>query len=147
MKKIVVGPEAVQFVDRINGGSFDPYAVGIGLERDGELIAGVKFDNWNRASICMHVAASGSRWMTREYLWFCFYYPFVQLGVKKILGVVAESNHAARRFDEHLGFKLEYSMPDMHPDGALLLYTMTKDQCRFLEMRHGLKGTVAPAAA
>lgn len=137
MKRIVIGPHVVAFVDKANHGSHDPYAVGIGLEKDGELIAGVKFDNWNRASICMHVAAIGKQWMTRDYLWYCFHYPFVELKATKILGLVAESNRDARRFDEHLGFRLEYSIPDAHPDGALLIYSMTPDQCRFLEMKHG----------
>jgi len=137
VKRIVIGPHVVAFVDKANHGSPDPYAVGIGLEKDGELIAGVKFDNWNRASICMHVAAIGKQWMTRDYLWYCFHYPFVELKATKILGLVAESNRDARRFDEHLGFRLEYSIPDAHPDGALLIYSMTPDQCRFLEMKHG----------
>jgi len=135
--RIVIGPHVVAYVDRINKGSPDAYAVGIGLERGGELVAGVKYDNWNHASICMHVAATGKHWMTREYLWYCFHYPFEELKVTKILGFVAESNHEARRFDEHLGFRLEYSIPNAHPDGSLLIYSMTPDQCRFLEMKHG----------
>ena len=134
MKRIVVGQRVVAFVDSINKGSADPFAVGIGLEKDGELIAGVKFDNWNGASICMHVAAIGKHWMTREYLRYCFQYPFAEVKASKILGLVAESNMDARRFDEHLGFVLEYSIPKAHPDGALLIYSMTPDQCRFLEI-------------
>jgi RimJ/RimL family protein N-acetyltransferase len=112
---------------------------GIGLEEDGELIAGVTFDNFNGASICMHVAAAeGKRWMTREYLWFCFHYPFEQLGVKRITGLVPASNTVAQRFDEHLGFKLEARLKDAAPDGDLLVYAMFKDDCRFLRMkRHG----------
>jgi len=140
LKEITIGRHVIEFVDRINGGAFDQNAVGIGLEEDGSLIAGVKFDNWNYASICMHVAAIPTkRWMTREYLWFCFYYPFIQLKARKIIGFVAESNLEARRFDEHLGFRLEHSIADAHPSGCLLIYSMTKDQCRFLERRHGIK--------
>jgi RimJ/RimL family protein N-acetyltransferase len=136
VKRIVIGPEVVAFVDKANRGSPDPYAVGIGLEKDGELIAGVKFDNWNHASVCMHVAAIGKQWMTREYLWYCFHYPFVELKATKILGLVAESNHDARRFDEALGFVLEYAIQGAHPDGALLIYTMTPEQCRFIKGRY-----------
>lgn len=107
----------------------------IGLEEDGELIAGVVYDNYNGASICMHVAAiPGRRWMTREYLWFTFYYPFVQLGVKRITGLVPESNMTARKFDEHLGFELEAILRYAHPDGDMLVYRMFKEQCRFLDI-------------
>lgn len=146
MKRIVCGSHVVDYVDRLLGGSHDANARGIGLERDGRLVAGVKFDDWNQRSICMHVAAEGSSWMNREYLWYCFHYPFVELGVSKILGLVAESNVRARRFDEHLGFRLEYSIADAHPDGALLIYSMTKEQCRFLELKRGIKEQSATSA-
>ena len=106
---------------------------GIGLERDGKLIGGVVYDYFNGASICMHVASDGGNWLTREFLWFAFYYPFVQLGVKRITGLVPESNLAARRFDEHLGFILEARMKDAHPTGDVLVYRMLKSECRYLE--------------
>jgi RimJ/RimL family protein N-acetyltransferase len=107
-------------------------AVGIGLEEDGELIAGVTFDYYNGASICMHVAGIGKRWMTRDYLWYCFHYPFEELKVKRITGLVPESNLAARKFDEHLGFELETRLKDAAPDGDVLVYVMRRENCRFL---------------
>ena len=139
MKRVVFGAPVVAFVDQRNGGTPDSTAAGIGLEEDGVLIAGVKFDNFNHASVCMHVAAvPGKRWMTREYLWTSFDYPFNQLKVRKILGLVAETNTVARRFDEHLGFSLEATIKDASPDGDLLIYSMTKDRCRFLGIKNGL---------
>jgi RimJ/RimL family protein N-acetyltransferase len=122
----------VAFVDRINGGTPDPCAIGIGLEKRGELVAGVKFDHWNHASICMHVAAVGKYWLTREYLWYCFHYPFNELGVTKILGFVDSANIEARRFDEHLGFEFEYEIKGASKGGGLRIYSMTKGQCRYI---------------
>jgi len=123
--------------------------VGFLLEEDGCATAGVLFDGWNGSSICMHVAAvPGKRWMTREYLRVCFDYPFRQLQASKILGLVGEKNVAARRFDEHLGFVLEATLKDAHPDGDLLVYTMTPGQCRWLNMRtpqHGKERATAAA--
>jgi RimJ/RimL family protein N-acetyltransferase len=112
----------------------------IGLQENGELIAGVLYDNYNGRSISMHVASNGTgAWMTREYLRVCFDYPFNQLGVNVIIGLVDSENLAARKFDEALGFKLEHSVPNAGPKGDLLLYSMTAAQCRFLRMkeRHG----------
>lgn len=99
------------------------------------------FDNFNGANVNMHVASDGSKnWMNREYLWYCFHYPFNQLRVKRITGLVAESNHAARKFDEHIGFELETRLKDAAPDGDLLIYRMTPDTCRWLERKpHGRK--------
>jgi hypothetical protein len=114
----------------------------IGLETDeGEILAAVLFDEYNQANVNMHVAAvPGRRWMTREYLWYCFYYPFVELGCKRITGIVPASNLEARRFDEHLGFTLEATLKDAHPQGDLLLYVMRKENCRWLKFKESLHG-------
>lgn len=108
----------------------------IGLEENGRLIAGVAFDSFNGASCCIHVAAvPGKRWMNREFLWVTFAYPFLQLNVKKLLGPVGSLNVEARAFDEHVGFVLEAALKDAHPDGDLLVYSMTRDQCRWLNIK------------
>ncbi len=118
------------------GGEWSACASAIGLEKNGELVAGVVFDNYNKANINMHVASDGSRnWLNREFLWFCFYYPFKMLGVKRITGLVAESNMAARKFDEHIGFEFETKLTDAAPDGDLLIYKMTPDKCRWLNLK------------
>jgi RimJ/RimL family protein N-acetyltransferase len=115
------------------GGTFSPVdSMAIGLARENTLIAGVLYDHFNGASVAMHVAADGSHWLNRDYLRACFRYPFLQLNVKKILGLVCSSNAAARRFDEHLGFELETSIRDATPQGDLLIYSMTRHQCRYL---------------
>jgi len=114
----------------------------IGLETpEGELVAGVIFDNYNTVNVNMHVAATaGKRWMNREYLWYCFYYPFVELNCKRITGLVSSDNLEARKFDEHLGFILEATLKDADPLGDLLVYVMTKENCKWLKLkepRHG----------
>lgn len=142
MKRIVADQSDVvgKWVCERTGGTYSPVdSSAIGLDEDGKLIAGVLFDHYNGASIAMHVAAEGKRWMTREYLHFCFWYPFEQLQIKKIIGLVDESNHQARKFDEHLGFQLETRIKGACVGGDLLIYTMTKDQCRFLGDKHGRK--------
>lgn len=128
------------------------HAVGIGLEKDGVIIAGVVYDQWNGPNICAHIAAvPGSHWMTREYLWMIFAYPFNQLGVRRITGLVSESNMAARKFDESLGFKLETRLVGAAVGGDMLVYRMFRDECRFLNQRYevpnGILGQTRYAAA
>lgn len=116
------------------GGEWCPEAdTAIGLERDGSLIAGVVYDNFLHGSICMHVAAEGSHWLTRSFLRAVFSYPFDELGVRKVIGPVDSSNALARRFDEHLGFVPEAILTGAAKDGDLILYSMTRQQCRFLK--------------
>ncbi len=104
------------------------------------LAAGVVYDQYNGANICMHVVSDGSKsWLRREYLWFCFYYPFVQLGVRRVTGAVPQSNMDAIKFDLHLGFEYETSLRKAHPDGDLLLFVMWKEHCKWLGIKRNVK--------
>ncbi len=106
----------------------------IGLERNGTLIAGTTYEGYNGRSICMHTAIER---MNRDFLWYCFYYPFVELNVNKVLGVVDSFNTRAIKLDRHLGFVLESTIKDAGKEGDLLIFSMTKDQCPWLNVvRH-----------
>lgn len=106
---------------------------GIGLERDGKMVAGVLYEGYTHHNIWMHVAAEpGSHWLTRDFLRAVFAYPFVQLGVDRISGYVDASNTAARRFDEHLGFQEEAVLKGAARDGGdVILYVLWKKDCRY----------------
>lgn len=144
--RIVVGMDWIvgPWVCERAGGT---YAVGggdktIGLAQGNRLIAGTIFDNYNGANVCIHVASSSPEaWRNREFLWFNFHYAFNQLGCKRVTGMVPSSNLPARRFDEWLGFVPEATLKDAHPDGDLLVYVMTREQCRWLALgdRYGKK--------
>lgn len=142
MKTVIYGQDArvcTWVALRVDEESFGPGAVSIGLEEHGELIAGVVFNMYTGPSISMHVAAiPGRRWMTREFLWRCFAYPFIQLNCNRITGLVRVDNTSAQRFDEHLGFKKEGLIRRACTDGTdMILYGMLKDECRWLGVRHG----------
>lgn len=135
MKRIVSDPARVYSFCK----QFIPIPVvsgmkGLGLEKDGELIAGVVYEGYNGTNVWMHVAAEpGARWMTRDYLRYCFYYPFVELGCKRVSGYVEASNTEARRFDEHLGFKREAVLEGAATDGGdVILYVMRREDCRYV---------------
>ena len=107
---------------------------GLGLERDGELVAGVVYEGYNGVNVWMHVAAApGRQWMNKEYLRYCFYYPFVEMGCQRVSGSVDASNEDARRFDEHLGFKQEAVLQGAAADGGdVILYVMRREDCRYV---------------
>jgi RimJ/RimL family protein N-acetyltransferase len=108
---------------------------GLGLERDGELVAGVLYEGYNHHNVWMHVAAEpGSKWLNREFLRYAFHYPFVELGCRRVSGYVEASNLPARRFDEHLGFQQEAVLQGAASDGGdVILYVMRRENCRYLE--------------
>lgn len=110
---------------------------GLGLERDGELIAGVLYEGFNGVNVWMHVATSPGKKWTMEYLRYCFYYPFVEMGCKRVSGYVEASNLAARRFDEHLGFRQEAVLRGAAADGGdVILYVMRREECRYVPLAH-----------
>lgn len=135
-------PERVgRWAEAHGGGKWRQGSQSIGLEKNGELIAATTYDWCNGASVYMHVAAIGKRWLARDYLWMCFDYPFTQLGCKVVIGLVAQDNLEAQRFDEHLGFTLHSAIAEAHPSGALLVYILRKENCRWLALkeRHRVK--------
>lgn len=137
--RLVIGRGVVEWVARQTNeyGNFGT-DVGIGWMREGRIIAGVAYANWNGPNVECHIASDGSkRWMTKRYLWTIFDYPFNQLKVKRITVCVGEGNEASNRFVRHLGFILETVLADAHPTGGLCIYRMYRPECRFLQVRHG----------
>lgn len=108
----------------------------IGLRRADELVAGVLYEGFNGRNVWMHVAAApGARWLVRDYLRACFAYPFQVCGVDRISGYVNESNAAARRFNEHLGFREEARLRGATPDGGdVIIFAMWRHDCRHIEL-------------
>lgn len=120
--------------DRAGGTWLAGRGTAIGQERSGKIVAGVLYEDFNHANVVCHIAGEGN-WATRRFLRIIFDYPFRQLGVKRITVPVAQSNAKCRRFVEHLGFTLEATLHDAHPDGHLFIYRMMAHECRWLELK------------
>ena len=113
----------------------------VGLERGGEIVAGVLYAGWNGRSIVCHIAVQGL--LTPAYMAAIFHYPFIHCGAEKIIAPVDESNAESRRFVQKLGFTEEARIADAHPDGAIIIYTMQRSACRFIEQRYAKRLKVA----
>lgn len=124
----VVGPWVCQ---RAGGQWVDGSGAAIGWVSKGRLAAGVLYCEWNGANVVCHMAGEGN-FLTRKYLYTIFDYPFNQLKVKRVTLPIAAANEKAIRFVKHLGFELEATLQDAHPSGDLLLFKMTKADCRWL---------------
>lgn len=132
--KLIAHATHIQFVPRVNHciASYD--------EQD-RITGGVLYtDYWGNGSSCqMHVACFNKHWASKAMLYLAFDYPFRQLGVKKVFGLVPEYNIAARNFDLKLGFKIEYLAEDVfnHANevNGMYLMSMRKEDCKWLKMR------------
>lgn len=138
MKRIITSPQdelGAWLCERTKGQYTPNVGQYVGLEENGQIIAVVGYDNYNGASLSMHVAGEGKRWMTREFLWYAFYYPFVEVGVKVIIGLVSGDNEAALKLDKHLGFEEACIIKDASPNADLHILTMPREKCKFLSIR------------
>lgn len=127
----VIGPWVCQRA----GGKYIPgrYSA-IGWVKNNSLVAGVLYENCNGANVIAHIAGEGN-WCNRLFLWVIFDYPFNQLKVSRITAPVSSSNQKCLRFINHLGFTHEATLKDAEPDGDLLIYKMTRDECRWLRIK------------
>lgn len=101
------------------------------LSADGSIMGVVGYDGYNGASCVMHVAGEGN-WISRNLLRAAFDYPFNVMHCQVVLGLVPSGNAAALRLNTHLGFKVVNRLWGAHPDGALVLMMMTREECRYL---------------
>lgn len=114
-------------------GAFRPDARAIGLARDDELTAVTVFDNFSECDCNIHIASDGTRcWLNKPFLLASFAFPFSQLKLRRVTGLVREDNADALRFDQNLGFVIEGHHPDADPSGALISLGLLRRNCRFI---------------
>jgi len=113
-------------------------AAALGLEKDGELVAGIVIDGYvPHARGSMHCAGTGKYWLNRDFLFACFDYAFNFLDIKVLLNPVSANNAASLRFTKHIGFTEVCSVPQAW-DGTedLVLFQLQRSDCRWLGDRN-----------
>ena len=100
--------------------------------RDGEPIAACLYEGFNGHNIIMHCAGEPGRgWLTRQFLFNAFDYPFNQLKVTRITLLVESDNADCIRFVKHLGFGLEATLHGAAASGQdTLVFVMYKESCQ-----------------
>jgi RimJ/RimL family protein N-acetyltransferase len=125
-------PAVVRYVARQTGADDFTAHAALGVHKDGRIIGGVVYDGYTGQNIFMHVAGEGRRWLTRQFLWMAFDYPFNQLNLQRVSGLVPATNAAALRFDGHLGFREEGRMKCAARDGSdLLCLVLWRKDCQY----------------
>jgi RimJ/RimL family protein N-acetyltransferase len=128
--------EIIRFVERNMGDNFRSFqnSAAIGVELDGELIAGVVYSNFMPESgvVEMSVFANNPRWLSRRTLTIFFAFPFddPRMNCQMVLLRVSERNARMRRLAQGIGFT-EFRIPRLlgrDEDG--MIYTMTVEQWR-----------------
>lgn len=106
-------------------------------ERDGEIITrgGIIIQAFTGASVSLHMAGFDPHWINSNLLWVTFDYPFNQLKIKKILCYIPSKNKRSLAINLRLGFIIEARIADVYPDDELVLTSMTRERCRWLNIK------------
>ena len=127
--------------EHIPGAGWEDDATAIGREVRGELVAVCVYEHFTAADCHVHVASDRRPgWCTRALLTHWYAYPFIQLGLNRVTGLVPANNAAALKFDLHMGFKPEGRLREALPDGSdLIVLGMLRRDCRYIPraFRHG----------
>lgn len=106
----------------------------LGVEKDGEIVAVIVYNNFRYPDIQMNIASSSPKWASRQTLKSIFLYPFAQLGCKRVTAITADTNQPVRAFLCRLGFKEEGHHPDLFAEGGAVSYgLLANDAKRWIE--------------
>lgn len=110
------------------GGLLDKrcYTYILGAAEKGGIKALIFYSDYTEYSITMDICAPKA--LTRDLIKQMFRYPFVQLGVKKLIGYIDQRNILSQKTFERLGCKKETEIKDFFGEGInRLVYTATKE--------------------
>jgi RimJ/RimL family protein N-acetyltransferase len=127
---VVIDKEIAKWVMEKTG-YYSERMTAIGDYKDGVLIAGIAYENYNKNCIWGHqrIDSPPSRqfWINNAD------YIFNQCGCKKFSAAVEANNEEAIRLNLHIGFEVEATLKDSGKNGDLLIMTLWRDKCRFLK--------------
>ena len=109
-------------------GSYHYNAQSIGLDRDGQVVAGVIYESFMGTSITCHIAIAGR--VNKKFLRAIFNYPFKVCNVEKIIAPITGDNDKSIKLVKNMGFTEEARIK--RSNGDMIFFTMLKDNCKFL---------------
>lgn len=98
-----------------------------------EFLGGVVYNHFTPTNCEVHVVAANPRFATRRTIPGFFAYPFVQLGLRRITGIVRTDNHRSIEGARRLGFRVEGLLRDWYAkDQHGILLGMTREECKWV---------------
>lgn len=109
-------------------------AVGIADDHD-VLVGGIVGSDWRGHDLCLSIFATRPDFLRPEMIVEACAWCFRAKGLKRITAEIAKKNRRARKFVEHVGFRLEGTLRHGWHDGNddMCIYGMTAETCRWLQ--------------
>lgn len=92
----------------------------------------VGYNGFIGRTCCMHVVIQQPEAMTPRIVREAFEFPFNVCGCEVVLGMVDSVNTQALDFDRRLGFEEIARIPNGGLEGDLIVFRMTRAECRWL---------------
>ena len=108
----------------------------IGWVSDNKLTCGALYEHYTGPCITASIVVEGT-YIPKEFLSVIFEYPFRQLGCNKILATVELANQASCKMLLKMGFIEVARIDGVFPSGAMVIFEMSRHNCRFLESENG----------
>jgi hypothetical protein len=102
--------------------------------KNGRLLGGIVYQSYTGSCVELNMAAFDPHWGCRDLIWAIFAYPFIQLNCSKIIARVKDKNQRALRLITNVGFTEESRIKDAFPDGELVVLSMLREDCKWLQM-------------
>jgi hypothetical protein len=99
---IVQGDSVGVWVAEQTTGSYHCNSSAIGLEREGQIVAGVIYESFMDTTITCHIAVAGR--MNKTFIAAIFNYPFIVCNVEKIVVPITEENDKSIKLVKNMGF-------------------------------------------
>ena len=138
MSQVISGEFVAQWVAKTLGRQFTS-GQGIGQIANGSLVAGIWFEVAYGQSMVAHAAIPEPGFLSREFLWYIFFYPFQECGCEEILAPVSLDNLSAQRFVIRLGFSPKVTLEES-PGKVTIVYSINQDACRWLRLKENPYG-------
>ena len=130
---IVQGEPVGAWVAEQTTGSYHCNSTAIGLEREGQIVAGVIYENFLNTTINCHIVIDGK--INKKFIYAIFNYPFIVCNVEKIIVLVTEDNKKSIKLVKNMGFTEEARIT--RSNGDMIYFTLLRNNCKFLGGKYG----------
>jgi RimJ/RimL family protein N-acetyltransferase len=122
-------------MSRMLGLMVNPNDITFSVWRGEQLLGGVIYSRYTHAAIFMHIIGLQRGWATKKLLWLAFHYPFEQLMVDRVFGLVASNNAKPLAFFKKLGFTVATTIEKVYPFADEVVLVMERKNCRWLTLK------------
>lgn len=97
-----------------------------------EIVGAVVYDAFTPYECCIHVRLDKPGCKTPGVLRQVFAYPFEQLGLKRLTGLVAKTNQKGHKLCTYLGFHFEGVKQSALGDDDEVIYGLLRENCKWV---------------